>query len=360
MAITGFAVLDALLVMALSPFVLLLIFTGMCVVTVPVNNVAIMERFGKKHKVLNGGWHIVIPLIDELRTIHWLPGKGVGNTTKCIPLSEQFYDPPPFDLITKDRIRIKLDLVVVYSISDAEKAFYNVENMKSGLEHILLTGSREACASLTVDEIMFDSTEKNKIVNKVISKFGNTGDDWGLSIKRIEIQSILPSNEIMKAAEELIMTKKKADLKALTEDSIRTARLLEEESRQKLDLMETKNKADTARLKLDSDIQAAEAKLESDMHKKQREAETEAQAIKLRADAFAYRAQKETEADVLYTKSLRELGMSEGYFTAKVYAQSFNELAKSKGTHLLIPYESAKFFGAPAMNTIDMLTKKTG
>ena len=72
-------------------FVVAVLFFGIKIV--PQTDVAIVERLGKFHKVLEGGLHFIIPLIDQVRS--------------KVTIREQLINIGRQQVITKDNVNIK-------------------------------------------------------------------------------------------------------------------------------------------------------------------------------------------------------------------------------------------------------------
>lgn len=74
----------------------------------------VLERFGKFYKLLQPGFSFKLPFVDEVSYHH--------------SLKEQVIDVSDQTAITKDNVKIKIDGVLYFKISDAYKASYAVNN----------------------------------------------------------------------------------------------------------------------------------------------------------------------------------------------------------------------------------------
>ena len=66
----------------------------------------VVERFGQFYKVLEPGWHLVIPFVDYVR--------------KKVSTKQQILDVPPQSVITKDNVKISVDNVIFYKLLNAQ------------------------------------------------------------------------------------------------------------------------------------------------------------------------------------------------------------------------------------------------
>jgi regulator of protease activity HflC (stomatin/prohibitin superfamily) len=84
-----------------SPFVL-----------VPQQNVMVLERFGKFVRVLQPGFQFKVPVFEFVAYHHSLKEQVLGIDSQTA--------------ITKDNVKIKIDGVLYFKITDPKKASYEV------------------------------------------------------------------------------------------------------------------------------------------------------------------------------------------------------------------------------------------
>jgi regulator of protease activity HflC (stomatin/prohibitin superfamily) len=133
---------------------------------------------------LNPGFHVIIPLVDRVRT--------------TITQREQVFDIPPQECITSDNAPLSADAVVYWRVVDPEKATYSVVNLEIAIQNLVLTQIRSEIGKLTLDET-FSAREK---INSILLKdLDIATDPWGVKISRVEVRDIVPNREIMQAME---------------------------------------------------------------------------------------------------------------------------------------------------------------
>ena len=81
-------------------------------VMVPQQHLMLIERFGKYVRPLNPGINFKIPFVELVAYHH--------------SLKEQVLDVDSQTAITKDNVKVKIDGVLYYKISDPVKAAYEV------------------------------------------------------------------------------------------------------------------------------------------------------------------------------------------------------------------------------------------
>ena len=147
----------------------------------------ILFTFGKFSKILNPGWHIVLPIVNFY--------KKIDIRTKAVDVPEQ-------DAITSDNVSVRINAVIYYKIFDASKAILAVENLYYAVSQLTQTTMRNAVGSVSLDELL---TEREKISSTIQEIIDKATDDWGVSVSNVELKDIALPEEmkrvIAKAAE---------------------------------------------------------------------------------------------------------------------------------------------------------------
>ncbi len=152
------------------------------VILVSIRQVDEYERgikfgFGKFQKVLNPGWHLIIPVFQ-----------------KCIKIDirVKVVDVPEQDAITKDNVSVKINAVIYFNIFDAQKAVLCIENYHYAVTQLAQTTMRNLVGSVTLDELL---TDRERISNEICSIVDKATDGWGVAIQNVELKDIaLPAD----------------------------------------------------------------------------------------------------------------------------------------------------------------------
>ena len=167
--------MEALIVLGIIAFIIFLL--------VSIKQVGEYERAlkfsrGKYVKLLNPGWHIIIPIFQSY--------KKIDIRVKVIDVPEQ-------DTITKDNVSIKINAVIYYSIFDAAKAVLAVENYGYAVSQLAQTTMRNIVGSVTLDELLI---ERERISTSICSIVDKATDDWGVKIINVELKDVALPEEM--------------------------------------------------------------------------------------------------------------------------------------------------------------------
>lgn len=194
----------------------------------------VVERFGRFNRVLSPGWNIVLPLIESPRVFSWrktyvnINGKIVDeniNLTR-IDLRESVFNFVPYEVYTKDTVRVKVNCVMYYSIADVRKAIYEVDDLTTAVSNTAQTQLKEVFGAMTFSEAL---VSKDYINNHMKRNFGSTFEGWGLTVERIELQDMTPLGATSDAMKKQMVAERNRRAEFITAEGTKAAMRLQSE-----------------------------------------------------------------------------------------------------------------------------------
>jgi regulator of protease activity HflC (stomatin/prohibitin superfamily) len=299
-------------ILALVIFLILLIVVISSIKIVNTGSVYVVERLGQFQRVLEPGWHFVIPFIDFVR--------------KKVSTKQQILDIEPQNVITKDNVKINIDNVIFYKVMNAKDAVYNIESYKSGIVYSTITNMRNIVGNMSLDEVLSGRDIINSELLKVVDEIT---DAYGIKILSVEIKNIIPPAEIQQAME-----------KQMKAERSKRATILEAEGQKQSEIAraegEKQAKILTAEADKEANIRRAEGMKESQLL----EAEGKAKAIEAIAEAQA-------KAIELVNKAIIESGTNETVIALK-QVEALKEMATNPANKLILPNETLSSLGSIA------------
>jgi regulator of protease activity HflC (stomatin/prohibitin superfamily) len=300
----------ALLTLALLLILLILVFSSIKIVN--TGSVYVVERLGQFQKVLEPGWHFVIPFIDFVR--------------KKVSTKQQILDIEPQNVITKDNVKISIDNVIFYKVMNSRDAVYNIESYKSGIVYSTITNMRNIVGNMSLDEVLSGRDMINLQLLKIIDE---VTDVYGIKILSVEIKNIIPPAEIQQAMEKQMRAERDKRAVILQAEGQKQSEIARAEGEKQAKIL-------SAEADKEANIRLAEGMKESQLL----EAEGKAKAIEAIAEAQAKAIQQVNRAII-------ESGTNETVIALK-QVEALQEMAKNPANKLIIPSEALSTFGSLA------------
>ncbi len=175
----------------MGPFIILSILIAIVLIIVisnvhivPQSRAYVIERLGAYHVTWKTGIHMKIPFFDRI--------------AKKINLMEQVADFPPQPVITKDNVRMQIDTVVFFQITDCKLYAYGHTMPMTAIENLTATTLRNIIGELELDNTL---TSRDIINTKMRAILDEATDPWGIKVNRVELKNIIPPKEIQDAME---------------------------------------------------------------------------------------------------------------------------------------------------------------
>lgn len=295
--------------------VILLVFLILVLSSIRIVNtgsVCVVERFGQFQKVLEPGWHFIIPFVDFVR--------------KKISTKQQILDVPPQSVITKDNVKISVDNVIFYKLLSARDAVYNIEDYRSGIVYSATTNMRNIVGNMTLDEVL---SGRDRINSDLLNIIDDVTDAYGIKILSVEIKNIVPPNEIQEAMEKQMKAERDKRATILVAEGQRQSQIEKAEGEKRSQIL-------AAEAEKEANIRRAEGLKESQLL----EAEGKAKAIEQISIA-------EAEAIRKVNTAIIESGTNETVIALK-QVEALKEMAKGPANKLILPNETLSSLGSIA------------
>jgi len=154
-----------------------LILFVLAVVVVSIRQINQYEKgvkftFGKFTKIMEPGWRLVFPVIQHYQK--------VDIRIKAVDVPDQ-------NAITRDNVSVKVNAVIYYKVSAAEKAIIEVEDFRYAISQYAQTTMRNIVGEVTLDELL---SSRDKIADRIREIVDKETDAWGLQVQNVELKDV--------------------------------------------------------------------------------------------------------------------------------------------------------------------------
>jgi regulator of protease activity HflC (stomatin/prohibitin superfamily) len=192
--------------------IVLIIIIGNGVRVVTQYERGVVFRLGRVRKnVLDPGFHVIIPIVDQLRK--------VSMRIITLPVDSQ-------KIITKDNVSVDVAAVAYYQVVDPTKSVVAIENVASAIYQIAQTTVRNVVGQSPLDSVLSETSSINDAIKGILDK---TTEQWGVYVSAVELKDIqLPeSMQSAMAAAPQAEREKRAKVIAAEGEQLSAAKLAE-------------------------------------------------------------------------------------------------------------------------------------
>lgn len=225
---------------------------------IPQGSSALVERFGKFHKLLDPGLHFLVPVVDRI--------------SYSFPRQRVSFQVDPQEVFTKDNIKVELGGDIVIRITNPEAAAYGAKNPFSLATIYAQAAMRNAVGELTLDELL---NQREAINFKVFAAVNKQTKDYGLECLGYEIKGLQVPGHI---EEEMA--------RQVTSERKRRETVLNSQGEKEAAINRAEGNRMAAKLNSEGEKMAKINEAEGNAQKRLIEAQAEAEALKLIGQAL--------------------------------------------------------------------------
>ncbi|MBE0596709.1 MAG: SPFH/Band 7/PHB domain protein [Desulfuromonadales bacterium] len=229
-----------MIVGAIVVLIIVTVFAGIKIV--PQGFEYVIMRLGKYQMTLKPGLNIIIPYIDTI---------AARVTRKDISL-----DIPSQEVITRDNAVIITNAIAFVNIHTPHKAIFGIDHYEHATRNLVMTNLRAIIGQMDLDDAL---SSREQIKLKLIQAIAPDLEDWGLTVKNIEIQDIKPSST-MQASMERQAAAERIRRAAITEaEGEKQAAILKAEGRKQAAILAAEGELEASRRDAEARIVLANA-----------------------------------------------------------------------------------------------------
>jgi regulator of protease activity HflC (stomatin/prohibitin superfamily) len=173
---------------------------------------AVVFRMGRFNRIAQPGWVVLMPFME---------------TIKRLDMRTHTVDVSPQEVVTRDNIKLTLDAILFIHIVDPKKAVLNVENYEGAAIAYVKAHLRDVVGKMHLEHVISGIDEINRFLHHGLREIS---EDWGLEIDKVEIQTLILPETLMKAMHEKkaaeqhrLASVEKAEAQRLTIEAIQQA-----------------------------------------------------------------------------------------------------------------------------------------
>jgi regulator of protease activity HflC (stomatin/prohibitin superfamily) len=141
----------------------------------------VIFRLGRLKGARGPGLIILIPILEKMVRVD---------------LRVITYDIPPQDVITKDNVSIKVNAVLYFQVTDANRSIVSVANFFEATSQIAQTTLRSVLGQVELDDLLANREKINAQLQKIIDE---QTEPWGVKVSVVEVKNVDLPPEMQRA-----------------------------------------------------------------------------------------------------------------------------------------------------------------
>ncbi len=228
----------------------------------------VIERLGSFHKVFEPGINLMIPFLDQPRSVTVQTYDRNGNrmtvSTTRIDQRETVLDFPGQPMITRDNVTVTINGAIYYQVVDPKAVVYRVENFIMAVDTLTRTTLRSVVGNRDLDTLLENREEVNSRLLQILDE---TGEKWGVKVTRVEIQDIELPDEIEEAMRMQMTAERKRRATVTEANGYREAEVQQAEGDKKAKVLRAEGDRDASIRRAEGERKAIETILEAGREK---------------------------------------------------------------------------------------------
>jgi len=200
----------------------------------------IVERGGRFKETLDPGLRFLIPFADSIRS--------------RVDMRETVIDVEPQQVITNDNVKVTVDAVVYYYVTDPKAVTYEVSNFYIAVSKLAQTNLRNVIGEMSLDETL---TSRERINNTLRDTLDEATDRWGVKVTRVEVKEISPPTDITDAMSKQMKAEREKRAVILESEAYRQKQILTAEGDKQNDILTAEGEKQRAILLAEGEKQSA-------------------------------------------------------------------------------------------------------
>jgi regulator of protease activity HflC (stomatin/prohibitin superfamily) len=266
----------------------------------------LLYRDGVLVKVLNAGRYVVP------RSINLGPFRSPQVEILLIDVRERDLTIKGQEILTADKVAVRVSIVVQFRVTDPRAALHEVENYEDRLYSDVQLAARRSLASMSLEEIL---TNRNRLSEDILQDVQEVASRYGVNILRADVKDLVfPGNlqEIMN-------------------------RVLAAERMSQVQLVEARTKAQVQQIEAQATAEAHRLEIEAQVEATRQAAQTEAEVQRIKTEADIRALQEREQAAEAYTRHPALLRLQE--------LETLRELAKTANARIYISLDRTEMNG---------------
>jgi regulator of protease activity HflC (stomatin/prohibitin superfamily) len=214
------------------------------------------------------------------------------------------------EILTRDKVAVRVSIIVQFRVTDPRAAFHEVENYEERIYSDVQLAARRSLASQTLEEIL---TNRNRLSEDILRDVKEVAARYGVAVLRADVKDLAFPGNLQEIMNRVLAAERNSE-----------AQLVEARTKADVQRIESAARAEGRRLEAEASTAAQRLAAEAEAQTQQVRTESEVRSLMARESAAAAYARHPALLRQLELETLRDLAASAN---ARIYVD-FNGRGK--------------------------------
>jgi regulator of protease activity HflC (stomatin/prohibitin superfamily) len=169
------------------------------------------------------------------------------------------------EILTADKVAIRVSILVQFRVIDATTAIHAVENYEERLYSDVQLAARRSLAAMDLEEIL---TNRNRLSEEILAEVQDSADGYGVTIRRADVKDLIFPGNLQEIMNRVLAAERNSEAQLVEARTRAEVERIDSQMRAETQLDEAKASAQADKLRLAAKVEAAEArgKMEAELY----------------------------------------------------------------------------------------------
>lgn len=164
------------------------------------------------------------------------------------------------EILTADKVAIRVSLLVYFRVTDAVAASHNVASYEERIYEDVQLAARRFLASRSLDSIL---TDRNEISDTVKTDVLSSAGGYGVEILRADVKDLVFPGNLREIMNRVLETERKAEASIIEAKNAAESIRIESEARNRAEIAKINAEKEMIRMRAEAELEKVRAELES-------------------------------------------------------------------------------------------------
>lgn len=171
------------------------------------------------------------------------------------------------EILTSDKVAIRVSVLVQFRVTDATTAVHAVENYQDRLYSDVQLAARRALAAMSLEDIL---TNRNQLSEEILAEVQDSADSYGVAIRRADVKDLIFPGNLQEIMNRVLAAERNSEAQLVEARTRAEVEKIEAETRAETQLRHAETNANAKKLEQLAEVEAAEArsKMEAEMYQR--------------------------------------------------------------------------------------------